>query len=107
MVNQHPRKVYLRKKGKTYIFETRTKGKSTYLFTISQPYEDFVKKLVKASFFPIGKSTQILRKIALSDYDPEKMQKNPSKVPIMNITRTSKKDENAIDDEINELVDRI
>ena len=104
-MNQHQRKIYLRKKGKTFIFEAKVKGKTTYLWTIPQPYDKFLKELCKSSFLAKDKSSKIMTTISVSDYKDVYAHNQPPDVRTTNIVGSSENDD--LGDELNELAERI
>lgn len=108
-MNKNPRKVYLRKKGKKLIFECKIKGETIYLWTIPQPYDEFLKELCKSSFFPKDKASKIMTLIASSDYKDVLDEKIPREVPTTNNMRTNEKDENdyEIDDVLDDILSRV
>lgn len=62
------RKIYLRKKGKAFVFEGKMKGKTIYIWTIPTNYEQFLRNLIKSSFFPKGKGNKLLAIFPCLDY---------------------------------------
>ncbi len=105
-MNQHKRKVYLRKKGKTFIFECKVKGKTKYLWTIPQPYDSFLKELCKSSFLSKDKANKIMTTLMVSDYIDVYPHKESNKVRITAIKGNKEQDDFDSDDEINDLVSR-
>lgn len=103
-MNQHPRKVYLRKKGKTFIFESKVKGQTKYLWTIPQPYENFLRELCKSSFFTREKAKKIMTLLVSADYKDVYPTKQPPEVRTTNIVGSSENDDL---DDLNELKERI
>ena len=104
-MNQHKRKVYLRKKEKSFCFECKTKGITTFIWTIPKDYERFLKELCKSSFFSRDKANKIKTLLASADYKDVYGQKQPSKVRTTDTTRSLEKDD--LDGEIKELTKRI
>ena len=62
------RKIYLRKKAGRYVFECKVKGKTVYILAISQPYDDFILKLIESSFFTREKADKIKTILMSADY---------------------------------------
>lgn len=88
----HKRKVYLRKKEKSFIFECKTKGKTTFIWTLPNDYEKFLRELAKSSFFSRDKANKILMILASADYKDAYPRNNKKKVRIMDIVGNTKKD---------------
>ena len=106
-MNQHKRKVYLRKKEKKFIFECKSKGKTKYLWTIPMPYDSFLKELCKSSFLPKDKALKIMTLLSSADYVDVFPHKQPSEVRTTDTTRSFEEDDNYdLDDEIKELSNR-
>ncbi len=107
MVNRNPRKIYIRKKEKTFIFECKIKGKTTFIWTIPKDPETFLLKLCKSSFFPKDKSYRIRTLLSSSDYKDINVSNRPPKVRPIKIIGTQEKDDLDLDDEIDELAERL
>ena len=86
------RKIYLRKKGKQYCFETKKNGKTIYLWTIPKDCYKFIIKLCNSSFFTEEKATNIKTLLASADYKNDKQENPNQNVPTRNIVRTSEED---------------
>ncbi len=114
------RKVYLRKKEKRYIFETKVNGKTKHLVTLPTNYYKFLKEvsrlirkqcpdcsdITKSSFFSKGKWLKIEQILASADYVNEEWEKPLKKVPTINIKRSSQKDAFDPDNIINEFIQK-
>ncbi len=101
--------IYLRKKGDSYIFESKVKGKTTFIYTIPKDYHKFLIKLIESGFFTKEKAEKIKTILQSSDYKSEKKSKVSPEVRTTDIIGISENDENDIEDldnELNELVDR-
>ena len=82
------RKVYWRRKGKTFIAEGQRNKKTIYLFTLPS-----VEEVLNSSLFTKEKQDRINEKIFRLDYESSKVSKQSSKVHTINIVRTPEKDE--------------
>lgn len=119
----NPKKVYLRKKDKRYVFETKIKGQTIHLITLPTDYEKFLREmcrlirglcldcqdLAKSSFFSKDKWLEIEEKLISADYKTNLKEKTPQEVPTINIVRSEEKDDKTedLDDEIEEILGRV
>ena len=88
------RKLYYRRKGKSIVVEGKIKGQSVLIWTLPDPEKFINEIMLKSSYFSIEKSQKIIDILSRLDIREEKKNKQDSKVPTINITRTPKKDAN-------------
>lgn len=68
----NPRRIYYRKKEKRIIIEGKRKGKTIYLWTLPKSAEQFLREIIKASFFPKDKANKLMTLLLSLDYKTRK-----------------------------------
>ncbi len=88
-----PRKLYLRRKGKSIIIEGKKDGKSVLIWTIPEPNIFMSKLLENSSFFTQEKVDNIGQKLSRLDIREQKQEKGSQEVRSKKIVRIPEKDE--------------
>ena len=88
------RKIYYRNKEHKTIIEGKLNGKTYYIWTLPSPEKLIFQILAKSSYLTKEKLAEIIKKFECLDIKEDKPKKEQSKVPILQIMRSSDKDDN-------------